>query len=124
MPACAQAKQWLLTDFQEIQHTLAELHTFFELDGEDVQREWVRFTAKVDKKVEAALHHAVKRSLQELNRLLNGDSKTEVLPVFRCVGHLVWKFMQSLMQLQGDLCSLRDDLWQQELTCKRTLQQP
>lgn len=59
------------------------MHTFFESDGEEVQREWVRFTAKVDKKVEAVLHHAVKRSLQELNRLLNGDSKTEVLPVFR-----------------------------------------
>lgn len=61
------------------------MHTFFESDGEEVQREWVRFTAKIDKKVEAVLHHAVKRSLQELNRLLNGDSKTEVLPVFRSV---------------------------------------
>lgn len=59
------------------------MHTFFESDGEEVQREWVRFTAKIDKKVEGVLHHAVKRSLQELNRLLNGDSKTEVLPVFR-----------------------------------------
>lgn len=78
-----QAKQRLLTDFQGIQQTLAELFTFFESDSEDVQREWVRFTAKVDKKVEAVLHHTVKRSLQELNRLLNGDSKTEVLPVFR-----------------------------------------
>lgn len=84
-----QAKQRLLTDFQEIQHTLAEMHTFFESDGEDVQREWVRFTARVDKKVEAVLHYAVKRSLQELNRLLNGDSKTEVLPVFR-YGGSVW----------------------------------
>lgn len=78
-----QAQQRLLTDLQEIQHTLVEMHTFFESDGEEVQREWVRFTAQVDKKVEAVLHHAVKRSLQELNRLLNGDSKAEVLPVFR-----------------------------------------
>lgn len=80
-----QAKQRLWQDFQEVQHTLAEMHTFFESDGEEVQREWVRFTARIDKKVQAVLHHAVKRSLQELNRLLNGDSKTEVLPVFRCV---------------------------------------
>jgi dynein heavy chain len=83
-----QAKQRLLTGFQEIQHTLAEIHTFFESDGEEVQREWVRFTAKIDKKVEAVLHHTVKRSLQELNRLLNGDSKTEVLPVYRWVASL------------------------------------
>lgn len=80
-----QAKHRLLQDFQEVQHTLAEMHTFFESDGEEVQREWVRFTAKIDKKVQAVLHHTVKRSLQELNRLLNGDSKTEVLPVFKWV---------------------------------------
>jgi dynein heavy chain len=81
----AQAKRRLWQDFQEVHHTLAEMHTFFESDGEEVQREWVRFTARIDKKVQAVLHHAVKRSLQELNRLLNGDSKTEVLPVFRWV---------------------------------------
>lgn len=73
----------MVSSFQEIQKTLAEVHTFFETDSEEVQREWVKFTAKVDKKVEEALRHTVKRSLQELSRLLNGDSKTEVLPIFR-----------------------------------------
>ena len=48
-----------------------------------MQREWVGFTQSVDKKLEEALRHTVKRSLQELSRLLNGDSKTEVLPIFR-----------------------------------------
>ncbi len=38
---------------------------------------------QVDKKLEDALRHTVKRSLQELSRILNGDAKTEVLPVFR-----------------------------------------
>lgn len=72
-----------MSSFREIQTTLAEVHVFFEADSEDVQREWVKFTVKVDKKVEDALRHTVKRSLQELSRLLNGDSKTEVLPIFR-----------------------------------------
>jgi dynein heavy chain len=69
--------------YEEIRRTLEEIYTFFEGDSEDVQREWVRFTQSVDKKLEDALRHTVKRSLQELSRLLNGDSKTEVLPIFR-----------------------------------------
>lgn len=81
-----QAKQQLTEALAGIQQALAEMHAIFAADSEEVQREWVRFTARVDKKVEGVLHHAVKRSLQELNRLLNGDSKTEVLPVFRCCG--------------------------------------
>ena len=36
----------------------------------------------MDKKLEEALRHTVKRSLQELSRVLNGDKKTEVVPVF------------------------------------------
>ena len=37
---------------------------------------------QVDKRLEEALRHTVKRSLQELSRVLNGDKKTEVVPVF------------------------------------------
>lgn len=48
----------------EIRSTLASMAKVFEQDGEEVQREWVRFTAKVDKKLEEALRHTVKRSLQ------------------------------------------------------------
>jgi hypothetical protein len=36
----------------------------FEGDSEEVQREWVRFRQKVDKKMEDALRHTVKKSLQ------------------------------------------------------------
>ena len=36
----------------------------------------------MDKRLEEALRHTVKRSLQELSRVLNGDKKTEVVPVF------------------------------------------
>ena len=32
--------------------------------------------------MEDGLRHTVKRSLQELSRVLNGDNKTEVVPVF------------------------------------------
>ncbi len=36
----------------------------FEADSEEVQREWVKYTQKVDKKLEDALRHTVKKSLQ------------------------------------------------------------
>jgi dynein heavy chain len=78
-----QAKERLVSSFKKIQSTLADLHDLFEGDSEEVQREWVKFTVKADKKVEEALRHTVKRSLQEMSRLLNGDSKTEVLPIFK-----------------------------------------
>jgi hypothetical protein len=87
-----QAKERLVSSFKEIQHTLAELHDLFAGDGEEVQREWVKFTVKADKKVGDALRHTVKRSLQEMSRLLNGDSKTEVLPIFRCATIPNWNY--------------------------------
>jgi hypothetical protein len=40
------------------------MHAAFEGDGEEVQREWVRFTQRVDKRLEEALRATVKRSLQ------------------------------------------------------------
>ncbi len=49
----------------------------FEADSEEVQREWVRFTQKIDKKLEDALRHTVKKSLQVQSltqALTNGDT--------------------------------------------------
>ncbi|KAL0040883.1 hypothetical protein WJX79_008591 [Trebouxia sp. C0005] len=68
--------------YQEVKTTMAQLYSFFQTDSEEVQREWLKFTHKIDKKMEDALRHTVKRSLQELSRVLNGDNKTEVVPVF------------------------------------------
>lgn len=75
---CLQAKERLVRAYEDIKDTLAAIYKFYEADSEEVQREWGRFTQNVDKKLEEALRHTVKRSLQELSRLLNGDSKTEV----------------------------------------------
>ena len=69
-----QAKALLIDAHAGIDAALKEMHTAFEPDGEEVQREWVRFTQRVDKKLEDALRATVKRSLQALSRLLNGDS--------------------------------------------------
>lgn len=36
----------------------------FDADSEEVQREWVRYTRKVDKKMEDAVRYTIKKSLQ------------------------------------------------------------
>ncbi|GMH41208.1 hypothetical protein BSKO_09118 [Bryopsis sp. KO-2023] len=78
----AQVKQFFEQSYVEIKDTMSSIYKFFETDSEEVHREWVRFTRKIDKKMEDALRHTVKKSLQELSRVLNGDNKTEVVPIF------------------------------------------
>jgi hypothetical protein len=78
-----QAKARLIDAHAGIDAALRSMYSAFEGDGEEVQREWVRFTRRVDRRLEDALRSTVKRSLQALGRLLNGDSKTEALPLFR-----------------------------------------
>ncbi|KAK9823872.1 hypothetical protein WJX72_006072 [[Myrmecia] bisecta] len=78
----ARVKERFRRAYEEVQAVMANLYTFFANDSEEVQREWVRFTQKIDKKVEDALRHTVKKSLAELSRVLNGDKKTEVIPIF------------------------------------------
>ncbi|KAF5831208.1 dynein-1-beta heavy chain, flagellar inner arm I1 complex [Dunaliella salina] len=76
------AREKLVAAAEEVIEIMASIYKIFEADSEEVQREWVRYTNKVDKKLEDAVRHMVKRSLQDLSRLLNGDKKTEVQPLF------------------------------------------
>ncbi|KAK9846646.1 hypothetical protein WJX81_008333 [Elliptochloris bilobata] len=65
-----------------IVEVLQHLYTFFASDSDEVHREWARFTVKVDRRVEDALRGAVRRSLAELARLLAGDKRAEIAPLF------------------------------------------
>ena len=49
----------------------------------DVQREWNKFVIQIDDFIEDSLRYAVKRSISELSRAVNGDSKHEAHPLFR-----------------------------------------
>ena len=48
-----------------------------------VQQYWLTYMERVDRMVEEALRLAVKRSLQELSKAINGDSKALPDPLFR-----------------------------------------
>lgn len=49
---------------EEIKSVLASVYEIFRSDSEEVQREWVKYTNKVDKKMEDALRFSIKKSLQ------------------------------------------------------------
>jgi hypothetical protein len=73
-----QAKEQLVRAHAEVKDTLSAMYKYFEADSEEVQREWVRFTQKVDKRLEDALRTTVKRSLQ-VRRCYGGAAAMMVL---------------------------------------------
>jgi len=75
---CAQLEQLN----QTVLGTLRAIYKNFREGSTEVKREWRSQITQIDKAVEVALKHAVKRSLQELSRAINGDSKTEPLTLF------------------------------------------
>ena len=66
--ACLQVREKLVHAVDEIKEVMASAYRIFENDSEEVQREWVRYTQKVDKKMEDALRYTVKKSLQVRHR--------------------------------------------------------
>lgn len=65
-----------------IKNELCEMYHNFKDGSPEVQREWREFVREVDRELEVALRLAIKRSLQELSRAINGDAKTEPQQLF------------------------------------------
>ncbi|KAJ3396878.1 hypothetical protein HDV05_003046, partial [Chytridiales sp. JEL 0842] len=68
--------------------TLKSLFDIFRNDGKEVYHQWVLFVQKIDNMVEDSLRIAVKKSLQEIGKSINGEGKgrdgvVEIHPLFR-----------------------------------------
>ncbi|CAG9464381.1 unnamed protein product [Pedinophyceae sp. YPF-701] len=99
--------------YEAIKSTMDHVYKTFADDSEEVQAEWYTLTKKVDRKVEDALRATWKRSLQELMRALDGDKKTEVVPIFHVLvvlqnGHAEVK--PTIQELYNMIFKLRDEL--------------
>eukprot|EP00981_Chlorochromonas_danica_P004175 scaffold838_cov160-Ochromonas_danica.AAC.12 len=70
------------SSYQKLMAALRNVFKNFKEGSSEVQREWRSQIATIDRNVEGALKHSVKRSLQELSRAINGDSKTEPQVLF------------------------------------------
>ena len=69
--------------YTNISSTMGFMYSHFSTGPAEVQREWTRFVNSSEKSLEDALRTAVKKSLQELSKAINGDAKTEPHPLFR-----------------------------------------
>uniref|UniRef100_A0A8C4Z8H0 Dynein, axonemal, heavy chain 2 n=1 Tax=Gadus morhua TaxID=8049 RepID=A0A8C4Z8H0_GADMO len=75
--------QKLCTAHQDIVDIMTRVYDTFRSAGAEVQQYWLTYMERVDRMVEEALRLAVKRSLQELSKAINGDSKALPDPLFR-----------------------------------------
>ena len=71
-------------EHREISELLLKTHQMFESHPPEIQKEWRNFVEnRIDQRLEDGLKRAVKQSLMELCRTLNGDAKTEPSPLFK-----------------------------------------
>ena len=68
--------------FEEIIAAFRDIYQNFKDGTAEVKREWRNQITQVDKEMGAALKYSVKRSLQDLSKAINGDSKTEPQTLF------------------------------------------
>jgi dynein heavy chain len=62
--------------------TKDSMYEIFAGDGLEVQQQWLLFTERLDNDMLNAMRVAVKKSLAELSKAINGDKSKEVAPLF------------------------------------------
>ena len=77
-----QISQTFSTSFQKVMTILRGMFKNFRDGSPEVQREWKSQINQIDKAFETSLKACVKRSLQDLSKAINGDSKTEPQSLF------------------------------------------
>jgi dynein heavy chain len=68
--------------YKDMIKRLRETYRNFKDGSNEVQREWRSQITSIDKDVEAALKHSIKKSLQEFSKAINGDAKTDPHTLF------------------------------------------
>jgi hypothetical protein len=51
--------------------------------GPKIQSEWLSFISRLDHNLEKSLKQAVKNTLTDLSKHIRGDSKQDLVPLFR-----------------------------------------
>jgi dynein heavy chain, axonemal len=80
---CSRCKDLMTKASASIKEAVLDSFAIFDEDSKEVRKEAEKYVLSVDKMVEDALRQSVKKSLQELSRNINGDSKNEVQPLFK-----------------------------------------
>ena len=75
-------KESLDAQYKIVVQRLRASYKHFREGSNEVQREWRSQVSQVDRDLEHALKHSVKKSLQELSKAINGDAKTDPFTLF------------------------------------------
>ena len=67
---------------EDIKLILCESYDYFLFQRQDIQRQWFKYVAQIDNKIEDALKKSLKVSLLTLLKTV-GDEKTNPIPQFR-----------------------------------------
>ena len=69
--------------YHEIMTIMKMQFSVFQRDGQEVYRQWVKYTERIDQFLEDAFRMNVKFSLHEISKAINGDGKSGPSPLFR-----------------------------------------
>lgn len=78
----------LSSTFENIKSILQSMFEVFRNDGREVYSHWIKYVASIDSRIENAARTAVKKSLHEISKAINGENKTrdstgEIHPLFK-----------------------------------------
>ncbi|XXQ31513.1 AAA+ ATPase domain-containing protein [Plasmodiophora brassicae] len=76
-------QQGLAAMHAEIVASMNKSYDIFREAPSDVQRAWAAYIRRIDRQIEAALRHMVKKSLMELSKAIAGDAKNETQALFK-----------------------------------------
>ena len=79
----AHVQSLLERSHREITEVLLKSKEIFKQDSSEVQGEWLAYCSSIDASIEESLRLMVKKSLQEIARAINGDSKADAAPLFK-----------------------------------------
>lgn len=113
-------KDKMRTAHEDIKQILLSIYEVFRSDSKDVQARWAIYVQKIDSMIENAVRSAVKRTLLELSKAINGegknrDSAAEVQPLFKVdiiLDNQKIECNPSLQNLEETVVSLARDLIQ------------
>jgi Fe-S-cluster formation regulator IscX/YfhJ len=76
-------KENLKVMMTEIQEILSKTYYEFYLQDREIQLVFFEYVQHIDQKIEESLKRAIKLSMVDLNKTINGDKKTNPTPIFR-----------------------------------------
>jgi Dynein heavy chain, N-terminal region 1 len=75
--------------FEIIKNKMMKTYDLFIQRGPKIQAEWLSFVHRLDRDLEKALKQSVKNTLTDLSKHIRGDSKQDLVPIFKVMTVLI-----------------------------------